>query len=55
MHNNPKCPNPIDHLENAIDRVFPYGFRSDSARLIALRWDEIDADAQLEYDNCEGH
>lgn len=54
MNNNTKCPNYIDHLENAIDRAFPVSFPRSSA-LLASYWAPIEADANEEYLNCEGH
>ena len=56
MINNPKCPNAVSHLENAIDRAFPFPVSIPRApHRLAAHWLAIDADAQAEYENCEGH
>lgn len=54
---NPKCPIHASHHENATERMFPnfYCKGFDRSAITAEQWAEIDADAEIEYMDCEGH
>ena len=48
-----ECRNMAEHLENAIDRAFQDG--KIRAWELADRWYEIEQDARIEFENCDGH
>lgn len=54
-HENPRCPDYSSHSENAADRLFPE-LGGSSARFLSVdQMDLVDAAAEAEYQNCEGH
>lgn len=50
---NPRCPDHSAHSENARDRLYPAGLPQRA--LTSDEFDAIDAEAEAEYLNCEGH
>jgi hypothetical protein len=53
---NPLCPDHSSHFENATERAHPDWYTKGYDRnLTPEQWAEIDAEADLEYQQCEGH
>jgi len=50
---NPRCPDFASHQQNALERLFP-GATSDTLFNVT-ECDEIDREAEAEYQQCEGH
>lgn len=50
QNENPKCPDYSSHSENAQDMLYPDGLPEGT-----WDWEAIDALAEVEYLNCEGH